>query len=71
MVSADHELGITGVPSGIFSPGRSLRDCATWQGTPGIFMPRMNDSPTVSIAFWFASEIMPLRDDRDVRKLGR
>jgi hypothetical protein len=25
----------------------------------GIFMPRMNDRPAASMAFWFASEIMP------------
>jgi hypothetical protein len=28
-------------------------------GTSGIFMPKMNDKPAASIAFWFASEIIP------------
>ncbi len=29
------------------------------QGTPGTYMPRMNDSPAASMAFMFASEIIP------------
>jgi hypothetical protein len=29
------------------------------EGTSGIFIPRMNDGPAASIAFWFASEIIP------------
>jgi hypothetical protein len=47
------------VPVGDLSPGCSCRHLSTWQGTPGTFMPRMNDSPAASIAFWFASEIIP------------
>jgi hypothetical protein len=28
-------------------------------GDIGIFMPKMNDRPAASTAFWFASQIMP------------